>query len=339
MPQFASRRHCLLALVGLVIGLMSWIWPVPAHAQEAAEATADQASAPQIRLFIDLLDDPQVRNWLERQREGAASPAEQADAAPMVSPQMVSSRIDRIRTNLSELAAALPLLPSELERVWTILLLEFQDSGLGRVLLLIAFFIALGFAVEWIYRRMTRGLREWVNTLPPDAPAGRVRDILIRLAYGIGGVIAFALGSVGAFLPFRWPPLLRDIVLGYLLAFLALRLALAVGQFLLAPPDSSFIRPERFRVLPMTDQAARFWHLRFGLLVGWFAFGNVTVTLLGILGLFPEGQRLVAYALGLGLLAVGLETVWRRPRSSNAAPARSMLTRPGRDVFVLLASV
>jgi small-conductance mechanosensitive channel len=121
-------------------------------------------------------------------------------------------------------------------------------------------------------------------------------------------VAAFAIGSVGAFLALDWPPLLHEIGLGYLLAFLALRLALVAGRFLLAPGG------ERFRILPMATPAARFWHRRVGLLVGWLAFGWVTVSLLATLGMATDARRLVAYLLGLGLLAVGLESVWRRPR-------------------------
>jgi small-conductance mechanosensitive channel len=169
--------------------------------------------------------------------------------------------------------------------------------------------------------------------------SGRLHALWVRLALGIGEVLSFALGSIGAFLPFRWPPLLREIVLGYLLAFLALRLALAVGRFFLAPSELGLRQAERFRVLPMTTQAARFWHLRIGLLVGWFAFGYVTVMLLGTLGLFVEGRRVVAYTLGLGLLAIGLEMVWRRPRPLLPVSARSKPTRPGRDMVALLASV
>ena len=43
---------------------------------------------------------------------------------------------------------------------------------------------------------------------------GEVRAVAMRLAFGAGLVAAFALGSVGAFLAFDWPPLLREMVLG-----------------------------------------------------------------------------------------------------------------------------
>jgi hypothetical protein len=74
--------------------------------------------------------------------------------------------------------------------------------------------------------------------------------MVTRLAFTVGQLTVFAIGSIGAFLVFDWPPLLREIVLGYLLAFLALRIALVVGRFVLAPPDKLFRDNERFRILP-----------------------------------------------------------------------------------------
>ena len=47
--------------------------------------------------------------------------------------------------------------------------------------------------------------------------------------------------------------------------------------------------------------------------VGWFAFGYVWLELTQTLGFSLEGRQLLAYALGLGLLAIALEAVWRRP--------------------------
>ena len=66
----------------------------------------------------------------------------------------------------------------------------------------------------------------------------------------------------------------------------------------------------------MSTTAARFWYQRLGLLVGWFAFGWVTLILLGGLGFSLDARHLVAYLLGLGLLGIGLEMVWRRPRAA-----------------------
>jgi small-conductance mechanosensitive channel len=180
------------------------------------------------------------------------------------------------------------------------------------VLLLILAFVALGFGAEWLYYWAAAGLEKWIVSLPLDTVNQRLRAVAVRLGYGIAMVTAFTIGSVGAFLVFDWPPLLHEIVLGYLLAFLILRVTLVFGRFLLAPGG------ERFRIVPMSTPAAWFWVRRIGFFVGWLAFGWVTVGLLAILGVAEPIRQIVAYALGLVLLGIGLEVAWRRPRAEAA---------------------
>src|SRR3546814_3749334 len=154
---------------------------------------------------------------------------------------------------------------------------------------------------------MAAGVEGWITALPLATVGERLRAVATRLAYGVSLIAAFALGSVGAFLTFDWPPLLRELVLLYLLAFLVLRVALLFGRFLLAPGG------ERFRIVPMDTSAAWHWHRRVAALVGWLAFGWVTVALLRSLSRSPEVPQILAYGLGLGRLAVPLKAVWRRP--------------------------
>ena len=326
-PLRAALARLLLAALIVAAGSAA-----AARAQEAAEPASPQTSS-EVRLFLDLLGDPEVRAWIEQQREGAATaPAAEAGSEPMVSPHMVSSRIDRVRANLASLSAALPHLPEELHRVRTTLMRELEDSGVIRVLLLFAMFVLLGVGLELLYRRATRGLVDWMAALPIDTPPGRVRTLLLRLGYGVGQVCAFALGSIGGFLPFRWPPLLRDIVLGYLLAALALRLSLAICEVVFAPRSDD----ARLRLAPLERDAARFWHIRINVLVGWFAFGYATVTLLAMVGLMPDVRRLIAYALGLGLVAIGLEMMWRHPVAAADMRSRRRLAALAGSVFILL---
>jgi len=133
------------------------------------------------------------------------------------------------------------------------------------------------------------------------------------LAYGTGMAVAFAIGSGGAFLAFDWPPLLREIVAGYLTAFLATRLALVAGWFLLASGA------ERFRVVPMRTAAASFWYRNIGVAVGWLSFAWVTLVQLGTLGVPAEARHVLAYLAGLVLLAIGLNVAVRRPRDHTDA--------------------
>ncbi len=122
-----------------------------------------------------------------------------------------------------------------------------------------------------------------------------------------GSVVAYAIGSIGAFLVFHWPGLLRQIVLGYLIVFLAVRIAAVLGRFLLAPYN------DRFRVIPMDAAAARYWYVRLKLIVGWMMLGLVTKGVLGELEISLPARDIVGYAL------------WARhagdPAGSHLAPA------------------
>lgn len=156
--------------------------------------------------------------------------------------------------------------------------------------------------------------RQRLLSLPTKSVSERVRTVLMRFAYGLAHVVIFCLGSVGAFLAFDWPPLLKQVVIAYLLAAVVLRLVLVIGRLVLAPKLKTSQDVARFRLIPMPNEAARFWYRRLAFFFGWFAFGWVTVDLLGSLGFSSEARELVAYTLGLGLLVAALEVVWSRVR-------------------------
>ncbi len=314
--SWMAIRTAALALVVALAALMAAVRPAPAQPAPAEPTPA------KVKELLDLLADPGVRDWLAKQQHARPAPA---PAAPPTTtpttaaqPPSLGARMASVREHLATLAAAVPTVPEELARAGNILGLELEEHGLFRVLLLIVGFVALGFGTEWLYYRIFARVERWIVALPLDSVEQRLRAVAVRLAYGTGIVAAFALGSVGAFVALDWPPLLGEIVLSYLMAFLAIRLALVAGRFILAPGG------ERFRILPITTAAAAFWHRRFALFIAWLALGWVTVALTGTLGVAPDVRRIVAYVLGLGLLAIGLEAVWRRPRAiphDTAAPA------------------
>ncbi len=321
-----ARSRLPLAMATLLALLLS-AWSALA---QSPPAPAQADTPPQVRALLNLLADPAVRDWLEKQHGPSAGTKAAPPAEPELTPAgFFAERVGIVRQHLTDLAAAVPSLPAELEEAGTILLLEFEGRGLVEILFLLIGFVALGFGVQGLYLWLTTGTRRRIIDLSLDSVAERLRAVMIRLAYGLGMIVSFAIGSVGAFLVFPWPPLVREILLGYLLAFLAVRLVMVVGRFFLAPGA------ERFRIVPMSTDAAVFWFHRLTLLVAWFGLGWVTVEILGILGLPPPSRRLVAYALGLGLLAIALEMLWRRPAEAGA-PRRNAATMLGSLYFLAL---
>jgi moderate conductance mechanosensitive channel len=304
----------------------------PGSGQAAAVPSKEPPA--QIRALLILLADPAVQKWLEK--EGAAAPPAKAAAHPEAM-QMMSSGLGRIREHMMALVAAIPNLPAEYSQAYDRRQTELAGRGRFPISRLLLFFAALGFGAEALFRWATQRVRRRLDTLPVASVGDRLRLIGERLVFAAGLVGAFAIGSVGAFFAFDWPPLVREIVFGFLLAVVVIRIAAVLGHFLLAPGH------ERFRIVPMDEAAARFWSRRLRWFVGWFALGFVYVELLGTLGFSLPGRQLVAYALGLGLVAIAVETIWRRPvpQAPSGEPASEMrrLNRPAQNVLLTVGTV
>ncbi len=290
--------------------------PPPSSVAPAAP-TADPP--PKVRDLLDLMGDPQVRAWLDQRKGGPSPRSEPAspDAAPShgesVGLNEVMARLAQIQVHLKALVAALPNVADDFSLAGSMVASEFQKQELWRVLRLIALFLVLGYGVEWLFWRATWRFRAHFDDTAPDTVLRRLRIVASRFSLGVGLVLSFAAGSVGAFLALDWPSLLKDIVLGYLLAFLAIRLAAAIGRFLLAPGRGARdVSP--LRIVPMRRKAAKFWHRRIILLAGCGAFGWGVDNEFALFGMSDETRELVDYAVGLVLLAVMIDAIWRSPR-------------------------
>ena len=231
-----------------------------------------------------------------------------AEPTPAADAEMALARhLEGTRAFVRDLAAAAPTVPDQLGRAWGRVAGEMQARGPLGIVLLLAVFAALGFGLEWLFWWATAGFRRWMIGVELTTPEERLRAVGLRTGYGLGVLLAFALGSIGGFLLFDWPPLLKQIVLTYLSLVLIVRLVLVLGRILLAPAA------ERFRVLPMATPTARFWFVWTALLVGWFFFVRFSLDLLDMLGMTRPAQFVVGMSAGIALLGMALFVVWRHP--------------------------
>jgi small-conductance mechanosensitive channel len=300
---------------------------LPTVAQDASTGAPPQ----QVQELMRLLNDRVVRDWISAQPSaGAAVIATDSGTGSDMAMNpggFIDRRLGEIRSHLVALVDVAPRLPDELASARARLMLELEDRGAWRILLLIAVFLGSGFVSEWLLRRALSGVQRWIIGISLETVSNRLRAAAIRLTFAIGLVLAFGIGSVGAFLLFDWPTFLREIVLAYLLAILILRMVLAFGRFALAPGG------ERFRLVPLDTPAAWYWYRRIGLATGWLVVGWVSVATLRRLGLSSAGCELIAYSLGVVLLAIGVEAVWHRPATASPA-ASSELSRADRRLLI-----
>ncbi len=309
------------AAIVVILALLSGAVAAPASQAKGSPAVSDEATPPQIHQLLTLLADPKVRDWLEREGKAAASdPAADNPETNSIS-HYFDSRVAAIRAHVVALGATVPDLPNQFGHAAGLVTADLGTHGRAKMLLLLAVFVGLGFGVEWLFRKATGRIRARLDGLPLATVNDRLRIVAVRFAFAVGLVAAFALGSVGAFLALDWPPLLREMVFGYLLVFLVIRVAIVVGHLLLSPHH------ERFRIIPLDTAAARFWCRRLAIFIGLFAFGWVEFGVLSTLGVSLAARQLVAYLLGLGLVAVALETVWHRPVAPSDGAEAPALAR------------
>jgi small-conductance mechanosensitive channel len=298
------RLLCRCSILVLLLAV-----PAPLQAQTPAPA------AEKVDRLLELLSDPEIKTWLaDQNKKNTAAPQPANDGTPTLSVVLRS-----IRSHIQSIIAAVPRLPAQFERMWIILNLEFQGR-LGGVLTLVLVFITGGFGLEWLVRRSLKNYRDIVLSELPSTPQDRVKGLGLRLLFAAIMIGSFIVGSAGVFIIFDWPPLLREIVLGYLTAAIITRGVMMLARALLIPPQLKVPDAEKFRVLPMTDSRAGHWYIWLAINVGWFMFASITLSLLGTLGFDQQSRLALGTGAGFVQLLLLLAAVWLRPMPAAGEP-------------------
>ena len=278
----------------------------------ALPALAADPPPEKLRELMQVLADPEMQRWLAQQRS-ASAPVVAASAAAASGDDggLLATQIDAIRLHMASLQAAWPHVPSAIASAFARVRADMDTHGTRSVLLLVVTFVALGFGVEGLFWLVSTGARKRIVASRLETPVARLWAMGARFLFGTSWVAAFALGTIGAFLAFDWPPALRDLLLRLLVIVVWVRLSLVFGRLLFAPGA------ERFRPLPLDTPAAWFWHRRLVLNLSWFAVINGVVMWLQASGASEGVWRLAAYAMYLVQLALVMEMVWRRPGVRN----------------------
>ncbi|EJN03096.1 mechanosensitive ion channel family protein [Phyllobacterium sp. YR531] len=307
------------SLLKTLIGIFAALLLMTSHVlAQTAPAEAPPAPA-KIDQFIQLLSDPEVKTWLEKELAKPDAPASADTQSPETNPMaksMVSSSLDNVKLHIERTARTIPDLPRQFMQARSTVMSELSDRGLLGVFMLVAIFIAAGFALQKLVFRLTVRYRRWLISLSKDTPQGRAKKISARFLYSFLMILSFSLGSTGAFMIFEWPPLLREIVLAYLTAATG---TWAVNMFCKAGLITSRMNvahAEEVRALPISNETADHWSRWLVIIGGWFLFVDATFSLLPLLGLTADGIVALAIPASFVLLCLGLVAIWRRPRSS-----------------------
>ena len=322
-------RVLILAAL-ILLGVM-----LPARADTAP---SKEQLPPNIDALLSLLADPGVQQWLEAHRATPAT-TQVPDAPTQVPPPShpLADYVSAIRAHIYGLARALPTLPDQFAAAWSILVTDVDEVGPIGLVGLVGALAAAGFGAAWLYRRATSGFEARIARLPVNTRRSQLIAHGSRSAHELGRVAIIAAAGIGTFLVLDyWPDIVEKIVLAYLLAFIIVLVARVLFRFLLRPHRND---ANDLRIVPMDGDSARFWSQRLGLLVVILAVGYATTLSLNLLGFSIEAREIVAYSFGLGLLAVGIDTVRRalRPTIADAGTDGETVVRSTTSAGLLSA--
>lgn len=221
-----------------------------AVAQQLAPLTSEERAA-----LVGRMTDSQARDlllyYLSENAPAAAAPAA-ASGTATASMQTLQAKGEAIRKNL---AAVL----SEFGGVIGNYIGHMQEKlriGVGKGGLLLVFGTVFGLSLvggilEFLYRYLTRSAIARNNAAPIETVKQKLTRAATQLLHGLGSILAFAVGYVGAFLVI-WggDTARRDFLIVVLLAILITRVTVVFVRFVFLPNHPTW------RFMPVDDEAA-----------------------------------------------------------------------------------
>lgn len=257
---------------------------------------------------------------------------EQAGPSPS---HFLAGRLAQTREHLQQIAQALPALPRYFEGVGeSFRTAAAGNTGTARIGLGIVLCLVAGAAVEWAFRRGTGGVRSRRRSATISRLSDRLAQFGVAAALDVGAVFVFALGALIALIAQEWPAPIQEAALSFIVAVVGLRLASAVLTILLRPKTDRDLA-----AFDLEPRAARFWYRHLASLVGWFALGWAAIVTVRLFGMPHDGQLVLAYLLGIGLVVIVLTIVWRRAPATTQAASQTTAARHTRRSLASLAAV
>ncbi|RCK20797.1 mechanosensitive ion channel protein MscS [Thalassospira profundimaris] len=253
---------CLLLMSGL-----AWLAnpPAPAQAQMAAIAAisgSDDAQAP-------------------------ASDATTNGAPDTVAAETFSyyafldEGINRTQAHIDATLRGLEAFPHEVAATLDLISSDVGKTGLMWIALFTAIFVGVGIVAEVIYRRFSASICAYLERQSPQKFSDRLKQMAALCVLSLLSLGVFAIGSVGTFLIFDWPPIMKAAIMSLLTAFFLLRIIMIVLQFLFAP------KADGLRMINVDPQTA-------SALTGSLAWAaGISLFSFGIAGVFSAAPTMV----------------------------------------------
>ncbi|WP_331383316.1 hypothetical protein [Rhizobium sp. BR 362] len=279
--RFIAHMPSGFAAIALVL-VFTAIAPQLCQAQ--APEAAPTAPPAKLSELLRLMNDPELRQWLEKRQA-----AEQQRAPSAAAATLVETGEARARARFQALRSAIPNVPAQLAAAASRVREQARNSGFAPAFVMFTALVCVGLAVEWFFKKTVL--------------KAKFQNPLVAHTIGeFGPWITFTLASSAIFLAIDWPPLLHVVILFYLAAFIGARLAFALCKLSM---DAGAL--------------SAFGYRRARLFIAVLAIAVATTSLTKPLSIDADVGTVVSHCFSVLLLLIALEAVWRRPATESAA--------------------
>ncbi|MCA1406427.1 mechanosensitive ion channel family protein [Ensifer sp. IC3342] len=315
----AASGHCrkgvVLAFFVLFLQLI-FAFASPLAAQEPTAALPPA----KVQQLIELLDDPEVRQWLVAKQ--AAQPA-----PPAPTTGLAHQWVAEIKKHLSGMRDAVPRMAPEWRAAKDRIASDMQNQGTMPILRGFAFILLVGYGAEYLLRYFLRR-----NAERNAAQYGGGLGAFIRIA----PLVAFAIAAIATFVLSGWPHRLEAAIAPLLIAWIGARLLIAIASAVFKSAAGAAPTPGAEAVYAtLAPDAARFWFNRSVLFICALAFVWAITDVMQALSVAEDVRKLVAAIIGLVILGLAIDTTLRRPVEPTTA-ARRMLRNAMIIAFLVL---
>ncbi|WP_060644987.1 mechanosensitive ion channel family protein [Ensifer sp. Root423] len=242
---------------------------------QAQTPAARIAQPSKIDELLRLLEDEDVRVWLERKQDALSEPRHNEAV------WFIEEWEARSRARFNALLAAVPRVGDELSRLVSAIRQEARSSGLVPAALMFVIIAGIAVSTEWIFRR----------SLQEALPRGQAYTEILTLSIFTASVAIF-------FFLFTWPPLMRVVLLYSLVALIAWRLATALFRIALAASIVSARSYSRTQIFV-------------ALLAATMAFSAICERL----AVAADVRSALAIGLSIPLVVIAVAMIWRERSS------------------------
>lgn len=305
LSAFFGSVARLLASLTILLGVL---FATQALAQGApAQGAAPVAEPAKVQQLIELLDDPEVRQWLSTKQPATTAAANPAATAPTeAAPEagFAARWTAEVRRHLAKITNAVPRVGTEFDAARARLSGDMESHGSAPILKGFLFILLVGYGAEYLLRYLLR------RSLHSVALTGPARAMMVKVL----PLLVFAIATTTVLAVADWPSRLEETIAPLLVAWIGARLLITIASAVLsAGPADAEDATGRAGYLHLPAEDARFWYRSSVAII------CVAAAVWGIgdamraLAVSSDVRDLIVAILGFVVLVLAVVTVLRRP--------------------------